>query len=203
MAVAAVRHRFTVADYHRMAEAGILDQRARVELIDGEIIDMSPIGRTHKACVDHLNRLFVQRLGDKAIVRVQSGVPVSEHSEPEPDLALLRERPDFYADTDAGSADVLLIVEVADTSLAYDRRRKVPMYARNGIPEVWVVDVNGERVFVYREPRPEGCRVTFEVRGQAGLSPLAFPELLLTADDVVGWLGSGRGNDLPGSADNP
>src|SRR5262249_48453126 len=158
MAIPTIKHRFTVADYHRMAEAGILDEDDRVELIEGEIVDMTPIGRRHQARVDHLAELFFRGLAEKVIIRVQGSIRLSDLSEPEPDLVLLRRRADFYADADAGPADVLLIVEVADTSLPHDRDVKVPLYARAGIPEVWLVDLNGESVGVHREPGPQGYR---------------------------------------------
>src|SRR5262245_60762383 len=121
MAIAPIRHLFTVADYHRMVEAGILDEDDRVELIEGEIVDMAPIGRKHQARVDHLVELFVQRVAGRAIVRSQGSIRLNERSEPEPDVVLLRWREDYYADADAGPADVLLVVEVADSSLVHDR----------------------------------------------------------------------------------
>jgi len=186
MAIPTIKHRFTVADYHRMAEAGILGEDDRVELIEGEIVDMTPIGRRHQARVDRLNDLFTEGLGKKVIVRVQGAIRLSELSEPQPDLVLLRRRADFYVDADAGPADVLLIVEVADTSLPHDQDVKVPLYARAGIPEVWLVDLNGEGVAVYREPRPGGYREVLTVRGSDRLSPQAFPELVLTPRQILG-----------------
>lgn len=186
MAMAVARHRFTVAEYHRMGEAGILGEDERVELIDGEIVDMTPIGRRHQACVDRRNDLLVSSLRGRAIVRVQGSLRLDEHSEPQPDLVLLRYRPDYYATSDAGPADTLLVIEVAETSARYDRRVKVPLYARAGIPEVWLVDVDAGRVATYREPDPQGYRRVLTVRGQDRLAPLAFPDLALTAADVLG-----------------
>ena len=186
MAVPAPRHRFTVADYHKMAEVGILGEDERVELIEGEIVDLTPIGRRHLATVDRLNDRFVRGLGDEVIVRVQGAIRLSEHSEPQPDLVLLRRRPDFYATTDATPEDVLLIVEVADTSLAYDREVKVPLYARAGIPEVWLVDLANQRIVVYREPAPDGYHTAAIFQGDDRLSPQAFPEFHLAAAEIVG-----------------
>jgi Uma2 family endonuclease len=183
-----VKHRFTVENYHRMAQTGILREDSRVELIEGEIVDMSPIGRKHQACVDRLATRLIRGLGDKAIIRVQGGVRLSKFSEPQPDLALLRWRDDFYAGADAGPEDVLLIVEVAETTLSYDRRQKVPLYARVGITEVWLVDLSGESLTVCKEPITGGYRTVFDVQGDARLSPQAFPEFVLTADQVVGGL---------------
>jgi Uma2 family endonuclease len=188
VAVPATRHRFTVVDYHRMAEAGILRDDSRVELIQGEIIDMSPIGRKHQACVDQLAERFFQGLRRRVIVRVQGSVRLSDLSEPQPDLALLRRQADFYASNFAGPDDVLLIVEVADTTLTYDRGTKVPLYAQAGVPQVWVVDINGQRVFVYREPGPGGYASSLVAQGDDRLGLDAFPEFLLTADEVVGGL---------------
>ncbi len=142
----ATRYRFTVEDYHKMAEVDILGEDDRVELIDGEIIEMAPIGRLHAVCVVRLTDLFGETLRRRAIVWAQNPIGLGERSEPQPDLALLRWRPNFYADADPRPEDVLLIIEVADTSLAYDRDIKVPLYARAGIPEVWLVDLNEARL---------------------------------------------------------
>lgn len=150
------RHRWTVAEYHRMAETGMLSPDARVELIDGEIIDMAPIGPVHAGIVDQLNSLMVQAVGGAAIVRVQNPVELSERSEPEPDLMLLRPRPDFYKRAQPKPTDVLLAIEVADSTLVRDRDVKRPLYARHGIPEYWIVDVGGERVLIFREPVGDG-----------------------------------------------
>jgi Uma2 family endonuclease len=187
VAIAITHHRFTVDEYHRMAEAGILQREQRVELIEGEIVDMTPIGRRHMACVDRLTRDFVRGVGDRAIVRVQGSLRLHDHSEPVPDLVLLRPRDDFYADSDAGPEDALLVIEVADTSEHYDRHVKVPLYARAGIPEVWLVDLTaGSIITIHREPSPTGYAQTFAARGDDELSPLAFPDLTLTAGHVLG-----------------
>jgi Uma2 family endonuclease len=143
------RHRITVHDYHRMAEVGVLAPDARVELIEGEIIDMAPIGKDHQSVVDQLNRSLVRAVGDSAIVRVQGSVRLSQWSEPEPDVVLLAPRADFYRGELASGADTLLVIEVSDTTLRYDRDVKVPLYARHGVPEVWVVDVQGDKLLVY------------------------------------------------------
>jgi Uma2 family endonuclease len=147
------RHRITVHDYHRMAEVGLLAPDARVELIEGEIIDMAPIGKDHQSIVDQLNRSLVMAVGDRAIVRVQGSIRLSQWSEPEPDVVLLKPRADFYRGEFAAGTDTLLVIEVSDTTLRYDRDRKAPLYARHGVPEVWVVDVNGNALLVYGELR--------------------------------------------------
>ena len=143
------RHRITVHDYHRLAEIGVLAPDARVELIEGQIIDMAPIGNDHQSVVDQLNRALVMAVGDRAIVRTQGSIRLSEWSEPEPDVVLLKPRPDFYRSEFALGTDTLLVIEVSDTTLRYDRDIKVPLYARHGVPEVWVVDVNGNALLVY------------------------------------------------------
>jgi Uma2 family endonuclease len=147
------RHRITVHDYHRMAEVGVLAPDARVELIEGEIIDMAPIGRDHQSIVDQLNRTLVRAVGDAAIVRVQGSIRLSQWSEPEPDLVLLAPRADFYRGEFALGTDTLLVIEVSDTTLRYDRDIKAPLYARHGVPEVWIVDVQNDGLLVYGDLR--------------------------------------------------
>jgi Uma2 family endonuclease len=147
------RHRITVHEYHRMAEVGLLAPDARVELIEGEIIDMAPIGKDHQSIVDQLTRLLVIALGDDAIVRVQGSIRLSDWSEPEPDVALLAPRADFYRKEFALGTDTLLVIEVSDTTLRYDRDKKVPLYARHGVPEVWIVDVQNDALLVYGDLR--------------------------------------------------
>ena len=147
------RHRITVQDYHRMAEVGLLAPDARVELIEGEIIDMAPIGHDHQSILDQLNRVLVMAVGDSAIVRTQGSIRLSQWSEPEPDVVLLKPRADFYRGEFALGTDALLVIEVSDTTLRYDRDRKVPLYAHHGVPEAWVVDVNGNVLLVYRDLR--------------------------------------------------
>jgi len=143
------RHRITVDEYHRMAELGLFAPDARVELIEGEIIDMAPIGIDHNSVVDQLNRLFVRAVGDDAIVRVQGSVRLGRMSEPQPDVVLLKPRADFYRSEFALGGDTLLVVEVSDSTLRYDRDIKAPLYARYGVPEVWIVDLQNDRLIAY------------------------------------------------------
>jgi len=148
------RHRITVHDYHRMGEIGVFAPDARVELIEGEIIDMAPLGNDHQSIVDQLNRTLVLAVGRNAIVRTQGSIRLSQWSEPEPDVVLLKPRPDFYRGAEfAFGTDSLLVIEVSDTTLKYDRDIKVPLYARHGVPEVWIVDVNGNVLLVYGDLR--------------------------------------------------
>lgn len=152
------RHRYDVRDYYRMAEAGILSPDARIELIEGELVDMAPIGSRHAAVVDRFARSLTLAVGERAIVRVQGPVRLNELSEPQPDIALLRPREDFYAAAHPGPADVLLLIEVADSSLEYDRGVKLPLYARHGIPECWLVNLERGVINRCREPSDDGYR---------------------------------------------
>lgn len=185
MAVQLVHYRFTRAEYHRMVEAGILHEDSPVELIEGEILEMSPIGRRHKAVVDRCTRAFTQRVGDRAIVRVQSSVVLSDRCEPQPDLVLLRPRDDFYAESDETPADVLLIVEVADSSEGYDRQVKAPLYARYGIPELWIVNLVRDHVAVYRAPTPDGYATTQIARRDDRIEPLLLPGVSIAVADIL------------------
>jgi Uma2 family endonuclease len=151
--VAASRHRLTVAEFQRMGEAGILAPDDRVELIAGEIIDMSPIGSLHAALVARLAASFSQRLGESAIVWVQNPLALDDTSQPQPDVTILRPRSDFYAAGHPGPADALLVVEIADTTLPFDLEVKVPLYAAAGIPEVWVIEALSRRTHVFRRPQ--------------------------------------------------
>lgn len=154
--VAPLPHRFRVEEYHRMASAGLFGEDDRVELLGGEIIDMAPIGSRHAAAVDRLNRLLVTRLGEAPIVRVQSPIRLDDMSEPRPDVTVLRPRPDFYSGDHPQPGAILLVVEVSDTSVAWDRRVKIPLYADAGVVEVWVVDLVEEAVEVFRSPGAGG-----------------------------------------------
>jgi Uma2 family endonuclease len=142
----------TADEYERMGEAGIFPRDARLELIGGEIFEMSPIGSPHAACVKFLIGLFSRLFGGALIVSVQDPVRLNDFSEPQPDVALLRWRDDFYRGAHPTAADVLLVVEVADTTVITDRTIKVPLYARAGIPEMWLVNIPDGRVEVYSEP---------------------------------------------------
>lgn len=142
----------TVSEYHRMGEVGIFAENERVELIEGQLIVMSPIGSPHFAAVNTLNRLLVRAVGDLAIVSVQNPVRLNDRSEPEPDLTLIRPRDDEYRSALPGPLDVLLIIEVASSSIDYDRGVKLDLYARHNISEVWIVNLDLARVEVYRSP---------------------------------------------------
>jgi Uma2 family endonuclease len=144
------RHRITVEEYHRMAEVGLLAPDARVELIEGEIIDMAPIGIHHTSVVDRLNRWLMSAVADNAIVRIQGSFRLSDFTEPEPDVILLEPREDFYWSRFATGEDALLVIEVSDSTFRYDRVIKAPLYARYGIPEYWIVEIESARLHFYR-----------------------------------------------------
>lgn len=186
MAQQLTRWRFTVDDYHRMGKTGILHEDDRVELIGGEIVQMSPIGSRHHGLIIGLNRRFVQAVGERALVSVQGPLRLGDHDEPVPDLVLLRSRPDEYRESLPTPPDVLLVVEVADTSLAYDRDVKAPLYAGARIPEYWLWDVGGRRVMVYRDSAPDGYRDIHAAGREAALSPIALPEVSIPLDDLLG-----------------
>ncbi len=179
------RRKFTVEEYHLLARTGILKEDDRVELIDGEIVEMSPIGSRHAACVARLTAWAV-RLQDRAIAWVQNPVRLGDLTEPQPDLALLRFRSDFYATAHPTPEDIFLVVEVAETSADYDRQVKIPLYARWSIPEAWLVDLDQHRVEVYRNPSSDGYRDLRGVTGSEPIAPLAFPDLELRAQDILG-----------------
>jgi Uma2 family endonuclease len=178
------RRVFTVEEYHRMGESGILKPGERVELIRGDVIEMAPIGRRHVAFVNNFTQLLVTRLAGRAIVSVQNPVVVAVDSEPQPDLALLRHRAIAYKDAEITAADVVLLIEVAETSLRYDRTVKLRLYAEAGVPEYWVVDADAESIEVHRGPTPDGYGEVFRVVGQGAISPAAFPEVRLTLAEI-------------------
>ena len=171
------KHRLTAAEFERMAKGGVLDPDVRSELIDGEIFDMPPIGERHQGVVDHLQHAFITVLGTKATVRGQGPIVLGEHSMPQPDLAVLRWRDDFYVRAHPRADDVLLVVEVAHSSLGHDERTKRPLYARHALPEYWLVDVEGRRATVYRDPSGSDYRESFVASGPLALVALPGVEL--------------------------
>jgi hypothetical protein len=171
------RRCFTIEEYEKMAATGILAQDERVELIDGEIVEMSPVGDPHAAAVDKLTQLLGSRFGERALVRVQGPVRVPPRSIPQPDLALLRPR--SYRRKSATTTDVPLVIEVSDTSLQYDRTVKLRLYARAGIPEYWIADVNTDTVEVYRSPSGERYANRQVLAHGESIAPLAFPDVVI------------------------
>ena len=186
MAVEVTRRRFTADEYQAMGRAGILRKDDRVELIDGEVLAMSPIGPPHIGAVNRLTRLFSRRAGDEAVVQVQGAVRLDMHSEPQPDLVLLRPRADFYGTTLAGPADILLAVEVAQSSLAYDRGVKADLYARRGIAEYWLVDLNDSVVTRYTDPANGRYRRVAAVPPDEPFAPALLAGCTVTTRDILG-----------------
>ena len=181
---APARHRLDVDDYYKMAEVGLLPETCRVELIDGDIIDMVPIGSAHAGRTNRLVRHFAQAAADGSILlTVQTPLRLDPYNEPQPDVMLLRPRPDDYTERHPGAADVLLLVEVSDSSLAYDRDTKLALYARFGVPEVWIVDIPGGAVEVYRTPGA-GAYGQRERLAAGRLAPTLVPDLAVD----VAWL---------------
>lgn len=185
METPALKRLFAVDEFHQMAEAGVFGEHDRLELLDGEIVQTTPIGSRHAACVMRLNEWLSQVVRSAALVSVQGPLVLDEGTELYPDIALLRRRPDFYSQSHPSPGDVLLVVEVADTTAEYDRRVKVPRYARVGIPEVWVVDLRARAIDVYDRP------MAGEYRGQRQVGPgesFAVPgvsDRLLAVADIL------------------
>ena len=180
------RHLFTVDEYYRLAEVGVLTATDRVQLIDGEIIDMPPIGPGHSSSAERVNTLLRSRLGASVQVRGQNPVRLGPRAEPEPDVAVVRYRADFYRSSHPTPADVFLVVEVADSTLAFDRDTKAPMYSRAGIAEYWIVDLVNEQILVHRDPSATGYRSVVALRRGDVVQPLAFPDLSIAVDDILG-----------------
>lgn len=178
--------RFDVSEYYRMTEAGILGKDDRVELIGGVIVEMSAMGSRHAACVRRLEAFLSKWFTQTAIVSTQCPIRLSDNSEPEPDVALLKPREDFYAGEHPGPGDVLLVIEVSDTSAEYDVEVKLPLYARAGIPETWLVDLTTETVSVHSRPASGGYRQTLRAKRGEALKSEAISGLEISARDVLG-----------------
>lgn len=146
------RHKLNLDEFHRMVEAGVFTPEQRIELLEGELFDMAPIGPAHSGTTNYLTQALYQVVGTQAVVSVQNPIMLGDDSEPQPDLALLRPRGDFYKNSHPGADDILLLVEIADTSVSTDRDYKIPLYARHGIPEVWLLDVKHRQLEIHRKP---------------------------------------------------
>jgi Uma2 family endonuclease len=179
-------HRVTVREFFRMGEAGVLDPDARIELIEGEMIDMPPIAPPHAGRTKRLNLLLIEAIGRRAIVSTQDPILLGDLSAPEPDLAILKPRDDFYTSAHPRAEDVLLLIEIADSSVRYDRERKLPLYARFGIPEVWLIDIPARAVWVHREPTDGAYRTSLQLDAPYRISPLLLEGVELELGGVVG-----------------
>ena len=178
------KHPISAEEYLRMGAAGVFAPEARLELIEGEIIEMAPIHPPHAGRVNRLTRLLVQRAGDRAVVAVQNPVIISKHSVPQPDLALLSPRADDYTRSHPHTSDVFLVIEVADTTLPFDLGKKVPLYARCGITEAWVVDVNEQVVRVFQAPGKNGYRESFSAAVGQRLECTALPGVVIEVAEL-------------------
>lgn len=186
MAVEVSRRRFTADEYQAMGRAGILREDDRVELIDGEVLAMSPIGPPHTGTVNRLTRLFSVRVGETAIVQVQLPVRLDPHSEPQPDLVLLKPRADFYGTAAAAPDDILLAVEVAQSSLAFDRGIKADLYARRNVAEYWIVDLVHGTVIRHIDPAGGRYRQVAVVPPDEPFAPALIPACVVTTRDILG-----------------
>lgn len=180
------RHLLTVDEYERMGELGILDRDSRVELLEGELVTMATLGSRHAGVVNRSTRLLNRRVGDDVLVTPGNPLRLPPRSEPEPDLMLVRFRADFYGSGHPTAADALLVVEVSDSSIGKDRLVKVPIYARQGVPEVWIVDIEGDRVIVHTEPAGGDYGLIRSARRGEELRPSLVSSVAITVDEVLG-----------------
>ena len=179
------KHRFSVKEYYRMAETDVLPPDARVELLNGEIIDISPIGPFHGGVTTYLTEVFAAASKGRWRTRIQNPLRLDEHSEPQPDLILAKPAPDFYRTRHPQPADVFLLVEISDTSLTTDREDKLPAYGRAGIAEVWIVNLADLTVEIYREPHFTGYGAKAVLRAGDQAKPLAFPDVVVDVTELL------------------
>ena len=186
MVVERARMRFSLERYEQMVEAGVLTKDDRVELLDGEIVEMASVGVRHQAVIDRLTHLFVTRAGDVVIVRVQGPLRLPPRSEPEPDVLLLERRDDFYNQQHPGAAAAFLVIEVADSSVRFDRTVKFPIYARSGVREAWLVDLTTDVIEVHRSPTTDGYADVSVFERGSHITPGALPDVRVLVDDILG-----------------
>lgn len=185
MEIEATRRLFNVEEYHRMAEVGVLAPDDRVELIEGEVLRMSPMGRLHAACLMRINRILTLAFSGRLVVAPQLPLRLDDYSEPEPDLMLLAWRDDFYASSAPRARDTVLVVEISDTTLDFDRGVKLPRYAASGVCEVWILDLDSNLLRTYGAPSGGSYAVTRALTSGARVSIAAFPELEFEVDDLL------------------
>lgn len=186
MGMPLTHRRFTVDEYHRMAGAGVFHEDDRVELLEGEIVEMTPVGGRHVACVIRLTDLLSSLAGAVATISVQNPLVLADRSEPQPDIAVLRRRADPSGAWLPHHHDALLVIEVADTSLERDRDVKVPLYARAGIPEVWLVDLLADRIEVFRHPRGDTYTDHRTLDRHSTVTALRLPNIAIAASEILG-----------------
>lgn len=185
MSVQYSRRPFTVAEYDQMAEAGILREDDRVELIEGEIVAMSPIGHEHAACVRKLTRVLARLLGDRTQISVQNPVKIPDWTQPNPDVALLVPRADYYAAAHPTPRQVQVVIEVADTTLNYDTQVKASLYAAAGIRETWVIDLKARRVLVHTRPHDNGYARVQQYGEDERFTSRRFPGIGFAVNDLL------------------
>ena len=176
---------FTVDEYLRMGEAGIFDPEARLELIEGEIIEMSPRSERHIVCVNRATALFSSRLARKAMVSVQNPVRLSRYTEPQPDILLAPWRDDFYASKRLSAEHALLVIEISDTTIRYDRNRKMPLYAKAGVRELWIENLQDDSLLVYRDPVDNAYTTSLVLHRGESVSIIALPDVTFTVDQLL------------------
>ncbi len=180
------QRRFTIEEYYKMSDAGILREDDRVELIEGEIVEMSPVGTPHSSSVVRLTRLLILAVGDKAVVSTQNPIRLGKRSQPEPDILILKPRGDDYAEAHPEPKDVLWLIEVSDTTLNYDRTTKLSLYARFNVPETWIVNLTDKRLEIYREPSPRGYKLARFLEGTDTASPERLPKFSVSVKSIFG-----------------
>lgn len=179
------RHRVTADEYHRMSEAGVLSEDARVELIEGEILDAGPMRSRHASVAARLVAMWAAQTGSQALLRSRLPLRLGDHSEPEPDLMLLAPREDFHAGQHPGPGDVLLLIEVSDTTATHDRQVKLPRDARHGVREVWIVDPDNHALRASRGPKGDTCTEVVETAHPGTLAPQALPGVSIDAPKLL------------------
>ncbi|HYR84141.1 MAG TPA: Uma2 family endonuclease [Terriglobia bacterium] len=177
---------FTVDEYYRMAAAGILTEDDRVELIEGEILEMSPIGHRHMVCVDRATDLLTSSLRGKALISVQNPLRLNKYNEPQPDIVVLKRRADYYASKLHTPEDTLLVLELSDTTLRYDTKVKLPIYAESGISEVWIENLQEDLLLVCRDPAEKNYNIQLTLRRGEFIAPLAFPDVAFKIENLLG-----------------
>jgi Uma2 family endonuclease len=185
MPVEVQKHLFTVREFHQMAQGGVFAEDDRVELLAGEIFEMTPIGSRHAGWVNYLSHTLAAQLGSSVVISVQNPFVLDDFSEPQPDLLILRPRADFYSGSHPTPEDVRVVIEVADTSEDFDRRAKLPRYARAGIPEAWLIALNADVVDVYDDPSPDGYREHRRFERGEPVTSRQFPALNVAVSELV------------------
>jgi Uma2 family endonuclease len=178
--------KFTVDEYHRMGEIGILHEDDRVELIDGQLVQMSPVGAPHAGKIDRLARILIKAFGDTAVVGVQNPVRLDKHNEPRPDFSIMWPRVDDYEGSIPTPADLLLLIEVADSSIRYDREVKAPLYARYGVPEYWLLNLGKKTIEVFCDPGPTGYLHISKHGPDDTIAPRAAPNVWIALRPIIG-----------------